>query len=149
MTLKKTPCIFVLLNADALEGIAIPARVFASDSVSSFKTVSRLLMSMPRRASRCPPGYWRPIVYHAVAKNVPKCTQRTFVSMFLIVFATIRKLPLCCFPPGYQLLGTSFQKARRAFWGEARPGFGVHWCVYTNGHRSPFGLRDARKGIGV
>ena len=25
-----------------------------------------------------------------------------------------------------QLLGTSFQKARRAFWGEARPGFGVH-----------------------
>ena len=34
-------------------------------------------------------------------------------------------------PPGNQLLGTSFQKARRAFWGEARPGFGVHWCVYV------------------
>ena len=53
------------------------------------------------------------------------------------------------YPPGNQLLGTSFQEARRAFWGEARPGFGVHWCVYTNGHRSPGGLRDARKGIGV
>ena len=48
-----------------------------------------------------------------------------------------------------QLLGTSFQKPRRAFCGETRPGFGVHWCVYTNGHRSPCGLRDARKGIGV
>ena len=45
--------------------------------------------------------------------------------------------------------GTSFQKALRAIWGEARPGFGVHWCFYTNGHRSPSGLRDARKGIGV
>ena len=33
-------------------------------------------------------------------------------------------------PANIQLLGTSFQKARRAFWGEARPGFGVHWCVY-------------------
>ena len=52
-------------------------------------------------------------------------------------------------PAKNQLLGTSFQKARRAFWGETRPGFGVHWRVHTNGHRSPCGLRDARKGIGV
>ena len=29
-----------------------------------------------------------------------------------------------------QLLGTSFQKARRAFWGEARPGFGSSVYVY-------------------
>ena len=48
-----------------------------------------------------------------------------------------------------QQLGTSFQKVRRAFWGEARQGFGVHWCVYTNGHRSPRGLRDARKGVDI
>ena len=48
-----------------------------------------------------------------------------------------------------KLLGTSFQKALRAFWGDARPVFGVHWCIYTNGHRNPGGLRDARKGIGV
>ena len=34
-------------------------------------------------------------------------------------------------PANIPLLGTSFQKARRAFWGEARPGFGVHWCVYV------------------
>ena len=52
-------------------------------------------------------------------------------------------------PANNQLLGTSFQKARSAFWGEARPGFGVHWYVYTNGHRSRCGLRDVRKGIGV
>ena len=52
-------------------------------------------------------------------------------------------------PPGNQLLGRSFQKARRAFWGETRKGFSVHYCIYTNGHRSPGGLRDARKGIGV
>ena len=50
---------------------------------------------------------------------------------------------------GKKLLGTSFQMALRAFWGEARRVFGVHWCVYTNGHRNPGGLRDARKGIGV
>ena len=48
-----------------------------------------------------------------------------------------------------KLLATSVQKDLRALWDEARKGFGVHWCVYTNGHRSPFGLRDARKGIGV
>ena len=53
------------------------------------------------------------------------------------------------FPSNNKLLGKSFQKALRAFWDEARKGFGVHWCVYTNGHRSPCGLRDARKGIGV
>ena len=52
-------------------------------------------------------------------------------------------------PPGNQLLETSFQKARRALWGEARPGFGVNQCISTNGHRSPGGLRDARMGIGV
>ena len=44
--------------------------------------------------------------------------------------------------PGNQLLGTSFQKALRAFWGEARPGFSVHWYVYTNVHRGPCGLRQ-------
>ena len=48
-----------------------------------------------------------------------------------------------------KLLGTAFQKALRAFWDEARRGFGVHWSIYTNGHRSPCGLCDARKGIGV
>ena len=53
------------------------------------------------------------------------------------------------YPPGNKLLGRSFQKARRAFWGEARKGFDVHWCVCTNGHRSPCGFRDARKGICV
>ena len=52
-------------------------------------------------------------------------------------------------PSGNELLGISFQKARMAFWGEVQPGFGVHWCVYTNEHRSPGGLRDARKGIDI
>ena len=36
-----------------------------------------------------------------------------------------------------------------AFWNEARKGFDVHKCIYTNGHWSPCGLRDASKGIGV
>ena len=30
-----------------------------------------------------------------------------------------------------------------------RKGFGLHWCVYSNGYRSPCRLRDARKDIGV
>ena len=46
-------------------------------------------------------------------------------------------------------LGTSFEKARWAFWVKDRKGFGLYWCVYTIGHRCPLGLRDARKGIGV
>ena len=41
-------------------------------------------------------------------------------------------------PANIQLLGTSFQKARRAFWGEARPGFGVHGCVYKNKNKNNF-----------
>ena len=36
-----------------------------------------------------------------------------------------------------RIFGDSRQKAHRAFWGEACQGFSVHWCVYTNGHRSP------------
>ena len=52
-------------------------------------------------------------------------------------------------PSNNELLGTSFQNALRALWDEARKGFEVHWWVYTNGHRSPYGLRDARKGIDV
>ena len=52
-------------------------------------------------------------------------------------------------PSNNKLLGTSLQKALRDFWGKSRKGFGVHWCVCTNGHRSPCGLRDARKGIGA
>ena len=56
---------------------------------------------------------------------VPKCPQGlAFGRLFLIVYQA--KIPA-----DNQLLGTSFQKARRAFWGEARPGFGVHWCVYV------------------
>ena len=75
--------------------------------------------------------------------------------MFSLVYAQTKKRPSPntevshATPANIQLLGRSFQKALRAFWGEARPGFGVHWCIYTNGHRSPGGLRDARKGIDI
>ena len=68
-----------------------------------------------------------------------------------------------------KLLGTSFQKALRAFRDEARKGFGVHQCIYIllNADASAstfdsasafntfsrllhaFGHRDARKVIGV
>ena len=47
------------------------------------------------------------------------------------------------------LIRKSFQNAIRAFWDEARKGFGVHWCLYTNGRRSPYGLRDAHGDIDV
>ena len=41
--------------------------------------------------------------------------------------------------------GTIFQKAlRAAFWGEARKGFGVHWCIYNNERRCPCGHRSKR-----
>ena len=46
-----------------------------------------------------------------------------------------------------KLLGTSFQKAPRAFWVEARKGFGVHWCTRTIECRCSCGHHDAREGI--
>ena len=54
------------------------------------------------------------------------------------------------YPSDNKLLGKSFQKpARGPAESEARKGAGVHWCIYTNGHLSPCGFRDSRKGIGV
>ena len=52
-------------------------------------------------------------------------------------------------PSKNELLGASFQNALRAFWDEARTGFGVHWYAYTDGNRNPRGLCDALKCIGV
>ena len=79
--------------------------------------------------------------------NVAECCRVNISCGYFTTTASV--LYVSTIPANIPLLGTSFQKARRAFWVEARPGFGVHWCVYTNGHPSPRGLRDARKGVGV
>ena len=57
--------------------------------------------------------------------------NRDFLNIIARFLPLGRYKPFADVPANIQLLGTSFQKARRAFWGEARPGFGVHWCVYV------------------
>ena len=82
-----------LLNADALAGIAKPARASVSISIDT-------LMNAEARA-----GF-------------------PFGSLFLIIDCRVGSLSSVDL--ARKLLGTGFQKALRAFWGEARPGFGVH-----------------------
>ena len=83
-----------------------------------------------------------------ILNTISACSTSKFVTMMLIVF----KYWLRFIPKRQLVIRNKLPKGPiRAFWIEARMGCGVDWCaiLYTNGNRSPCGLRDARKGIGI
>ena len=87
---------------------------------------------MPLRASQSPPGLRCPLVYTPMNAEAGRASsQRALQSFSKLAGGDPQMCRYNDYPSDNYLLGTTFRMTRRAFWGEARPGFGVHWCVYV------------------